>query len=415
MKLSFLKSASNILIYGYGIEGHSTASFLKKNNISFEIHDDKNPQYNQKKDFNIYDIIIVSAGIKRNIFSAEQQKKCISNTELFFHNLSTNQRKKLIGITGTKGKSMTAKLTHETLSQAGKKTLLAGNIGVAPLDIFKKIEAVEYVILELSSYQLTYLDTSPHIALCTNLFEDHIDWHNTVSDYHKAKSNLWIHQTEEDLFFVPEKYKNLPEFQTKGTLYTCPPIPKDTALEDSIWQAPHYCENFGLVAKLCEMLDISNTIFAQSVQNLTPLPHRLSTIGVFDQKTFVDNAISTNVYSTMADLVFFQDKIGTLLLGGEDRGQDFDPLFEYIRKNKLPTHIIILESNTAQRLQKTLNSKYPGIPFSLSKDMKEAVSLGYKYTPEGKICLLSPSSASWDRYNSYSEKGDDFAICVQTY
>lgn len=407
MNLLELKKASNILLYGYGVEGQSTAKFLSANSISFEIHDQNREEFKGPKNVKDYDVIIVSAGINREKLPFAK-KKMTSQTEIFFHSLTIEERKKVIGITGTKGKSTTAQLTHDMLKRAGKKVALAGNIGVAMLDLLPKLKDLDFLVLELSSFQLAHLDIPAHMVICTNLLDDHIDWHGSKKAYHQAKANLWKYQDGNDLLLIPDYQKKL--FPQRAT--PCLPIGVKDLPEDSIWRSEHARQNFGMVAELADRLEISDA-FIEALQNLKSLPHRQETVGIFKNILFIDNAIASNPHGTLADVAFWKEDIGTLLIGGKDRGQDFAPLFEYIQKQKLPLQVIILESEVADRIEQELMATAPNTLYWMSKDMKEAVKIGYHATPKGKICLLSPASASWDRYKSYAEKGDDFAACVK--
>ncbi len=415
MRLSQLQSASRVLIYGYGVEGQSTEKFLKAHQLkNFEIHDDKNEAYNSKKDLADYDIIIISAGINRlTVIPEALLDRCTSNTEMFFHNLSPANRRKTIGITGTKGKSMTAKFAYELLQNNDKKVAIAGNYGNGLLDFLDQMDDLEFIVMELSSFQLAYLNRSVHIAMCTNLFEDHLDWHGNKANYHAHKANLWKYQTEADFLYIPYRYCKDPSFETDGEKVVCGSLYHQFFEdEESIWHAQHYLQNFGLVHELHKRMDLGEHAFKQTAKELKPLPHRMSFSGEINGVKFYDNAIATNPHATTADIAFLQSRLGSIIMGGSDRGIDLKPVFDAMVKNHVRCHVIVQESDSSDKIIKTLEA-FPHLPYSKAKDMKEAIKIAIKETPPNKVCVLSPACASWDRYSGYGEKGDEFTTIVQ--
>jgi len=412
-----LTAAKKILIYGYGIEGKSTAAFLKSKDVNyFEIHDDNIKEYSSKKELDEYDVIIVSAGINREkVFPENLWSKCTSNTELFFHNLSPINRRKTIGITGTKGKSTTAKFIYELLQNCEKKVEVAGNYGKGLLDVLDQMDDLEFLVIELSSYQLAYLNRSVHLALCTNLFEDHVDWHGGIDPYHKAKANMWAHQTPSDFLFIPYRYCSNPFFETPGEKITSGSLyhqffPDETC----IWHAPHYLQNLGLAHQLYRHLDLGEIAFKKTCMEFEPLPHRMSFVRELNGVTFYDNAIGCNPHATIADIGFFKEKLGCLILGGVDRGNNFASVFEAIHKHHSPAYIIIQRSDASDKIKSILKENYPRIQFTVASTLEEAVNVGYEKTLKNKVCLLSPACASFDRYKNYEDKGDAFVKYVNS-
>ena len=186
MKLCHLKKYSEIVIVGYGLEGKSREKFLQKelpntrvtilDPVKIPISPTENTGY------------IISPGISRqDLCQNILPQNCTSNTELFFSNVETKNLQKVIGITGTKGKSTTTKFLSECLLEHKKKVLIGGNYGQPLLDLFDSINHADFLVAELSSYQLEFLTISPSKTIFLNIFADHLDRHKTLKNYTKIK------------------------------------------------------------------------------------------------------------------------------------------------------------------------------------------------------------------------------------
>jgi len=204
----------NIVILGFGKEGKSTYNFLRKylKDIHLTIKDqntsindepllanDKNITIIAGKDYlndlEKYDVIMKTPGITfKNIDISNIKDKIHSQTEL----LLKYYKDIIIGITGTKGKSTTSSLIYTILKNNNKKTLLLGNIGNPIFDFIDTIEKDTLLVVELSSHQLEFVSSSPHISIITNLYQDHLDHTNGLEDYYKCKMNIAKYQTNED-------------------------------------------------------------------------------------------------------------------------------------------------------------------------------------------------------------------------
>jgi len=141
-----------------------------------------------------YDVIIKSPGIPFKILPKSALKKILTQTDIFFANCPG----KIVGITGTKGKSTTSTLIFEMLRAAGKNALLIGNIGKPPLDYYQDVKPNTIIVFELSSHQLSLVSTSPHVAVLLNVFPEHLDYYPSLKDYVSAKANITKFQTQSD-------------------------------------------------------------------------------------------------------------------------------------------------------------------------------------------------------------------------
>lgn len=415
---SFEKAAAAkkpVLIYGFGVEGRESLTFLNKHfpGLSVQIYDENIEEFKNNNDFEKYEIIVISAGISRQKIDKKYHEKITSGANIFFENLTQNQRKKIIAITGTKGKSTVTKLVFEILQKGGKKVEIAGNYGIPMLSVLDQIEDLDFIVLELSSYQLEYLKTSPHLVIFTNFYIDHIDRHGSVENYFEAKSNIFKHQKKGDFTFIsanfpqflppaPQTFQNW-DFSSK--LVVCPSLNPDYFPQNSTFRAKHLLQNFGMIKALCEVLKIENEVLKKVCQNFKGLAHRLENVGVFQQINFINDANATTPDASEAAMKFVGENLGSLIVGGQDRKYDFSKMIEAILKYK--PFVIILQSESGFVVQKLLeNVGYT--KFALVKNMQEIVKTAFEKTPKNKTALLSMGSPSYGYFKNFEEKGELF-------
>ncbi|MCF7906155.1 UDP-N-acetylmuramoyl-L-alanine--D-glutamate ligase [Candidatus Gracilibacteria bacterium] len=406
MKFENFSSLQKILLYGYGREGQSSEQFLKSKfpHISLTIFEDKEGL--PKLDFSSFDLILVSPGVPRKKITGVIPEKIMSQTELFFENLPEEKRKRVIGITGTKGKSTTVKFCAEMLENAGKKGAIGGNYGVPLLDLYDDFlgDTLEWIVCELSSYQLEHLKVSPHISIFLNFFPDHLDRHGTTENYFNAKKNLWSHQKSGDIFIVPEVSRTLIGKSPQNPIFA-KPAPEEFFPKNSILRFLHFRQNLGAVVKLAELLQIPEEVLQKTAQKFQGLPHRLEFVAKKNDIRFYDDSISTNPDSTLASVNAFGEKLGSIILGGQDRNQKFDTLLA--RLKELRVQIIVLQSEISDRIFRTAE-KQNIEKIILAKDIPGAVYSATQKTLKRKICLLSPAAPSYDRFKNFQEKGSVF-------
>lgn len=374
MKLVDLKERS-ILILGFGREGKSTLNFLHKhfpNNEVKVIEKTQGEEYLKAlKDF---DVIIKSPGIPylEEIKEAQNNGKIITSaTQIFFDNFEG----KIIGVTGTKGKSTTSSLIYQVLKEDGVDVYLVGNIGKPALDLLNGINKDSIVVFELSSFQLADLEKSPHIAVITNIYVDHLDWHGSIENYRKAKENIKKFQGKDDIFISKNGAEAAKEV---GKLFNIP--------EDKINQA---------------------------ISNFKPLPHRLEFVGEFKGIKFYNDSLATNPHATIFGLETLGEDVETLIAGGFDRGVDYSIIGPVIANSKIKT--LILFPATGERIwQAVKEAKGTQVKLDVSS-MEEGVSLAYDKTSVGKICLMSPASASFNMFSDYEDRGDQFKKFVEEF
>lgn len=375
----------NICILGYGKEGKVTEQYLKKQfpKLKIGILDQSlDKKYlNKQKD---YDLAIKTPGIPKGKVTIPY----VTATNIFF----SQNKNFTIGITGSKGKSTTSSLIYQILKAAGKNVSLVGNIGNPMLEtLLHKVEANKIFVVELSSYMLEDIEYSPNIGLLLNLFPEHMDYHGGIENYYNAKKRIF-------------KFMKADDVAVKGPFTAKIPLKKN----EIPLLGEHNRKNIRAAITVARLLKTHDSAIKKAVKNFKSLPHRLESVGTFKGITFYDDAISTTPESTIMAIKSLP-QIGTIFLGGEDRGYDFKLLEKELRKHKIPN--VVLFPETGKRI---LTSR-KGFNILETKDMKAAVDFAFKKTPKGQICLLSTASPSYSVWKNFEEKGDLFQKFVKTY
>lgn len=434
----------NILILGFGREGKSSYSFIKKNveytklaiadknaianSDEFEkegviLHIGEN-YLDYMKD---YDVILKTPGISlKDIDIEEIKEKITSQTSLFIKHGS----EKIIGVTGTKGKSTTSSLIYHILKEAGKNVELVGNIGIPAFDMLDNAQNTEYFVYELSGHQLQFIEKAPHIAIILNLFEEHLDHFGTYEKYKEAKLNIFRYQKNEDIAIYGETVENeIKEDIISNRILVSldkQKLKNNTTIKEedicSIYKGNEITIVFPEESELCGKHNIYNAMIAITVANILKidkenivnslktfktLPHRLQKIGIYNNITYIDDSISTIPEATIQAIETISN-VDTVLIGGMDRGIDYTKLIEYIKKNKSIKYILMYE--TGKRLYDSLKD----LNYVVYVDgLKKAVEYAKINTEKGKTCLLSPAAASYGYFKNFEERGDMFKKYVE--
>ncbi len=418
MKLEQLTD-KKILILGLGKEGRDTFKFLRKlfpkkilgiadknKNVKAQISGVKSVKWHLGKDYlkalKNYDLIVKSPGVPLKVIAPfiSKEQKITSQTEIFFDNCPG----KIVGITGTKGKSTTTSLIYKILKQGGLKTHLVGNIGKPVLTLLSSATKKDVYVYELSSHQLFTLKKSPHIAVFLNIFPEHLDYYRSFKEYIKAKANITKYQTEKDFLVYNSDNKLVKRIAKKSKAKKIP------------IKGEYYELNRTAAKEVGKIFNISEEKITKAIKDFKPLAHRLELVGTFKGITFYNDALSTIPETTIYALNALGSNVQTIMLGGFDRGLDFKQLGKTISKTKIKT--VILFPTTGQRIWKEI-SKHQRDPVSLKHffvdNMAKAVKIAYQYTQKGKICLLSTASPSFSIFKDYKEKGNLFKKYVKKH
>ncbi|MCP6726673.1 MAG: UDP-N-acetylmuramoyl-L-alanine--D-glutamate ligase [Patescibacteria group bacterium] len=404
MKLSELKN-KRILILGFGREGRDTYAFLKKEGLGSVIGIADKRENIEKEDATMhlgssymkaiteYDIIIRSPGIPLNNIQEylTEKQTLISQTEIFFSNMKGS----IIGITGTKGKSTTASLIYEVLKKEGIQVHLIGNIGKPVLQFLQNSSTDDVFVYELSSFQLAALKISPHIAVILNLYEEHLDWHGNLEEYIKAKTNITRFQTADDyLVFNKEDDK------------------VKAIVDGSKAQKIGFKENRGKnmaaskepILLVAELFGIPQKTAEKTIEEFKGLEHRLQKVGTYNGITFYNDSLATIPEATIAALDILGKDVQTLIAGGLDRGISYEKLGKRIQNSKIKT--LILFPETGKKILQAIDN--PAFKHIFVDTMQEALNAAFVETENGKICLLSPASSSFNLFKDYEDRGNQF-------
>ncbi len=403
MKIEELKN-KKVLILGIGREGLDTLKYLKEvfPKKIFAIADQKE-ELNSKtkkaiegmdvflgkdylKNVKDFDVIIKSPGIP----FFKYKDKLTSQTELFFDNCPG----KIIGVTGTKGKSTVASLIHSIL----KGSYLVGNIETPSLSFLSKAKKDDIFVYELSSHQLMNLKKSPHIAVFLNIYPEHLDYYKNFEEYFSAKKNIYKYQSESDyLIFNPEIE---PRTKAKKIKIDVNDFAQFLKNNQQFLEITHI-DNLIAVLNVAKLFNVPEKDIIKSLNKYKRLPHRLEFVGEFKGIRFYDDSIATIPEAVVYALDSLGDDVETIILGGLDRGIKYDKLVKRIKKSNIKT--IIAFPDSGEKIVRNIRSRIYKVD-----NMKDAVDLAYKHTSKGKICLMSPASPSFNLFKDYKERGDLF-------
>lgn len=415
-----------ICIWGYGIEGKSTYAFIRKlfpemeltiadGGKGLEIAKDSTVHticINDKDcDFSKYDLVMKAPGI---VLKDNQSSENISGEAQLFLKHYRNQT---IGITGTKGKSTTTSLVHALLSEK-YKTVLVGNIGVACFDAIDEMENGAYAAFEISCHQLEYCQTSPHIGVYLNLFEEHLDHYGSFIKYGDAKFNNIKYMQEGDIAIMHEMldaYGYLDQAPVKTVLIgkdiyahgTDITIPNKTlSIHDCSLKGEHNYQNLAVAWYIADALGIDEQQVLDACRKFHPLHHRLEYLGCKDSIHYVNDSISTIGQACIQALQSI-DKVDVVLVGGMDRGIDYQDLERYLHERN-DVQVIFMYA-TGHRIYEEMKEKNLLREHLYEvEDLKQAMELAKKICRKDYTILLSPAASSYDHFKNFEERGDVF-------
>ena len=442
MTLKDLEKKS-LVILGFGAEGQATYEFLRKRwpskplsiadrmaleefpeNVAARLRTDSalslnlGARYMDAIDPYSCNIIIKTPGIPASMDAIVRARKggCVltSHSQIF---LSTYPRNKVVGVTGTKGKSTTASLIHHILKSAGIAVELVGNIGQPPLARMDEAPAGAWFVHEFSSHQLAEIHTSPHIAVLLNIVPEHLDYYANFDEYVSAKENITRFQTAGDILIFNADYP-IPTAIAKRSKAKSKPFSINDAIDGiEISEIPlpgkFNVQNVMAAVSAASICGVQREAIKNAVLSFRALPHRLEPVGTYKGITFYDDSIATVPAATLAALEALGGNVQTLLLGGHERNLDFTELGAQLPKN---IKTVILFPRTGTRIWQSieLHSKHSRLPAAFFvRDMEQAIKIAYEQTEPGKICLLSPASPSFGAFKDYRERGDSFKHFVK--
>ena len=401
-------------IFGMGREGKALKDFLSQHLIEstlIEIGE------GNVSDLGECDVIFKSPGV--SLYRSEIQRlikkgtPVSSGTNLFMR--LKNPMQKMIAITGTKGKSTTSSLLYHTLKYFGIHVGFGGNIGLPLIQLLK--EDYDWIVAELSSYQCADFVGTPNIAVLVNLYPEHLQWHGTHEQYYVDKINM-VRQAKE-CFINAENKKSLEYakdlsarfFNDKNTIHVengffmnANDLLFSTSSLNLIGE--HNLSNACAVLSVIQQMGLDLKKCEDAFRSFQSLPHRLDKIAEINGVLFVDDSISTTPETVLAGLKSFsQTAPMTLIVGGQNRGQDYTVLIDYLVLNRHRIKLITLP-DTGKIVYEMARAS--GIETYYFDTMEQAVKKAKIITPMGGIILLSPAAPSYNMYQNFEERGNDF-------
>lgn len=426
-----------VAIVGFETEGKSAYAYWREKGAEITICDQDTSKVlptdvqaklgeNYLQNLDTFDIICRSAGINPNkIYTANPGLDSAKVTTVINEFLRACPTKNVIGITGTKGKGTTSSLTAKILEAAGKSVFLGGNIGNSPLDFLGQLSQESWVVLELSSFQLQDLKHSIHIGLCLMVAPEHLNWHEDMDDYEKAKSQLFAHQTSDDIaiYFANNETSHRIVSSSPGAKITYFAEPgayvRDKHIVIDNQQICHVNELQLIGRHNWENVCAAVTAAWQVIQDVSAirsaltlfsgLEHRLEFVREVNGIRYYNDSFGTTPETAMVALKAFPEP-KVIILGGSDKGASFDELAEAVVRENVRQVITIGE--TAPAIEHALEN----VGFTHfargGQTMDEIVRAAKEAAKKGDAVLLSPACASFGMFSDYKDRGQQFKLAV---
>ncbi len=407
------------IVFGLGISGKGAIQLLEKKKLEYIVVDDKLGISSEeaKKLTAKTDIVIKSPGISwKNTYlqyCVENKIKIISEIDLALKYINPNT--KIIAVTGTNGKTTVVTKIYELLKYVGYKASLGGNEGHSLAKIVADGKDQDFVVLEMSSYQLENSPTiKPYIALVTNLTPDHLLRYDSVDEYYNTKMNIFSNQDEKDYAIINQEDK---EFKRifKGTRAKIVAMNsnKEFLNFDTVLKGKHNIQNMLNIVTVAKILNIDESKIKEFLQKTKPLEHRMEVFFKVKNTSFINDSKGTNVESTLFAIDAYKNKKLYLICGGQDKKIDNSKLFEAIYKYCDFVYLIGENAHLYEEdFKKNSYKNYINLNNleNVVKYIKEKVDLD-----EEKYILLSPATASFDQYKSFEKRGEHFKELVKKY
>ncbi len=418
-----------ILLLGFGREGQSTYQYIRSHFPTKELAiADQNPVSLQDDAYvtlhcgpgyldvvNQYELVIKSPGISVKGLDIAPSVEMTCQLDLFLR----FARCRVVGVTGTKGKTTTSTLIYSILQAAGMESCLIGNIGVP---VFEDIEAADTMtaVVEMSSHQLEFASCSPHIAVLTNLYPEHLDHYNGFSGYANAKMNIARYQKAGDFFLCSEQPElhafldmdSLPSTVIKISEKKDTPFLRKLLYCNPHLKGEHNRQDIRFAAAAAQCRGASREAILQGIENFKGIEHRMEYAGEYRGIAFYNDAIATIPHAVLCAIDALEN-VDTLIFGGMDRGLDYASFEESLAAS--PVQNLIGLPETGHQILQELRTWGTGKNLIQAEDMQQAVQAAYRYTQPGKICLFSPAASSYNVYKNFEEKGRHFKALVRAY
>lgn len=420
---------SNIVIYGKGKTGQNLRKLLQKQGLESVFYDDDSGFDGDGK-FCSDTTVYISPGVKpsaQGVLLAQKSSSHIVGELDYCFSLCKG---KCVSVTGTNGKTTTCEMIYHILKNVGQRAFLLGNGGVPFSSAVSDIEENDVAVLESSSFQLQFCKVfAPYVSVFTNFACDHLNYHGTMDEYANAKLQNFKRQKTGYAIFNSDD-KSVMDFSeqcacSKLTYSLC-----DTAANCYL-QDEKVALNFGRIAERADagcvkdfaMHNVSNALAAilacacfgvsaqaavNALSSYVFLPHRLQNVATIERVRFVDDSKATNVHATLSALNCFPDANVALILGGSDKGERFDDIFNVERQNLVK---VVCAGETANYIKQC--AKRYGVDVEICSDIAAATRSCFECLRDiGGVVLMSNACASFDAFRGYAQRGDYFQKVV---
>ena len=342
---------------------------------------------------------------------------------------------KIVGVTGSDGKTTTTSLINAILKHAGYNTFLGGNIGTPLFTRLNEMKPSDVVVLELSSFQLMGMEVSPHIAVITNITPNHLNIHKDYQEYIDAKKNIFKYQEQDDILVLnydneitkecaKEAHGKVVFFSSKTKLDNGYIVDEDVIkkcedkvrkhilnVEDVILRGEHNYQNIATaIAATSSMVDIEKAI--EAIKEFKPVEHRIEFVREIDGVKWYNDSASSSPSRTLSGINAFKEDI-ILIAGGYDKNLDYTPLAKTI-VNK--TKALILIGQTANKIFDAVKSELElenkELDIYMCNSLEETIQIAKKRAKSGQVVLFSPASASFDMFKNFADRGNKFKKLV---
>ncbi len=309
----------------------------------------------------------------------------------------------MIGITGTNGKTTTTALLGAMFAAAGAPAEVAGNIGRPLTSLVALAEPGAWIVCELSSFQLEDIETlRPRIAVLLNLEPDHIDRHGTFEAYRAAKLRIFENQLEGDLAIVPRGFGPIPGRAQRVDFAGDDPLPAEPRIPGA-----HNRENAVAAAAAARAAGLPEDAIAVALGTFPGVEHRIEELDTVAGVRYVNDSKATNVAAALRALASFPGSRLHVILGGLGKSESYAPLAQALGGDDRAYLIGAAASEIAAALDEA------GVAYEQAGDLAGAVALAAKAAAAGDVVLLSPACASFDQFESYERRGEEFGRLVQ--
>lgn len=422
----------NVGIIGFDVEGRASYNYFHALGATITICDQKTdipvpsdaksqlgPDY--LKDLNRFDLILRTPGINPNKILAENptvKDKISSCTNEF---LKASPTKNIIGVTGTKGKGTTSTLIAQMLTAAGFTVHLGGNIGRAALDMLPEIKPEDWVVLELSSFQLTDLKQSPHIAVCVLVVPEHLDWHGTEKEYHDSKANLFAHQGNQDIaiYYAASEHSSriahtgpgmhVPYYDSPGAQVIDNEIQIDgkvicktselKLLGKHNWQ--NVCAAVTAVWQVSKDIDAMKTVLT----SFSGLPHRIEFVREVAGVRYYNDSYATGLHATEAAIKAVPGPI-IEIIGGYDRMLPLENFAKFAATAQSVRRFLVIGECSARLIQAFKSAGVENYTYSDATTIESIVKDAQALAKSGDAILFSPGFASFDMFKNFEIRGN---------